>query len=149
ALGNKNFSYYETLAGGMGARPGHPGLHAIHTHMTNTLNTPIEALENELPLKITAYKIRRGSGGKGRFRGGDGLVREYEFLEGAQVSILSDRRKRRPYGLEGGQPGKTGINKGVLGSKMQRLPGKIELRVKKGDRIRIETPGGGGWGKNS
>ena len=104
------FTYYETLAGGMGARPTCDGLDAVHTHMTNTLNTPIEAIEHTFPLRVKAYKIRRGSGGKGRYRGGEGLVRDIEFLSNAKVTILSERRKLAPYGLAGGKPGKKGEN---------------------------------------
>lgn len=147
AFGSEKFTYYETLAGGMGGSPTRKGENAMHSHMTNTLNTPLETLETTLPLRVTQYRIRNGSGGKGLQTGGNGLIREYEFLEEAEVSILSDRRRRSPYGLKGGRPGKVGINFLISNGKTKRLPGKCELTVKKGDRIRIETPGGGGWGK--
>src|SRR6266481_5824338 len=96
------FAYYETVAGGMGARPDRPGVSGVHTHMTNSLNTPAEALEYAYPLRITQYSLRRGSGGVGRFRGGDGIVREVELLADAEVTLLADRRSRGPYGLAGG-----------------------------------------------
>jgi N-methylhydantoinase B len=105
------------------------------------MNTPIEALERAMPVRVTAYRLRRGSGGAGRHRGGDGIVREVEFLAPAEVSILSDRRKTRPYGLRGGKPGAPGRNS-IDG---RPLPSKVQLRVKPGQRVRIETPGGGGW----
>jgi N-methylhydantoinase B len=147
AMGSENFTYYETLAGGAGATSAQKGTDAIHTHMTNTLNTPIEALESTLPIRVTEYRIRQGSGGLGHYHGGNGLVREYEFLENTEVSILSDRRKTKPWGLAGGKSGKPGANWRVTSEKKKKLPGKVELKVKKGDRIRIETPGGGGWGR--
>ena len=141
------FTYYETLAGGMGARPNLDGLSAVHTHMTNTMNTPVEVIEKEYPLRVTRYAVRRGSGGRGKRRGGEGLVREMELLSDAQVSILSDRRVHAPYGLKGGGPGKTGANTLVRGSKRVVLASKASLRGRAGDRIRIETPGGGGFGR--
>lgn len=154
ALGSANFGYYETLAGGMGARPESDGPSAVHSHMTNTLNTPIEALENELPLRITAYRIRKGSGGSGRQRGGEGLIREYEFLEPAHVSLLTERRKLSPYGLQGGSQARRGANwllplpvKPSQKPRPRRLPGKVECEVGAGDRLRIETPGGAGFGR--
>lgn len=152
AMGNSagagGFAYYETIAGGMGARPGRDGISAVHTHMTNTRNTPVEALETEFPFMITRYGIRRGSGGSGEFRGGDGIVREYLFQAPAKVSIISERRKTAPYGLSGGNTGEPGGNyyfdsaKGIE----IKLPGKITFDVKMGDRVRVETPGGGGFG---
>lgn len=144
ACGNEGFSYYETIAGGMGGRPDRPGIDAVHTHMTNSQNTPIEALEQSFPIRITQYRIRKGSGGRGRHRGGDGLIREYEFLEKTHVSLLTERRRYAPYGLHGGGPGKRGVN-WLIGRGKKRLPGKVELDLKKGERIRIETPGGGGF----
>jgi N-methylhydantoinase B len=143
----RHFSYYETIAGGAGAAPGHPGASGIHTHMTNTLNTPIEALEAYYPLRVTEYRIRRGSGGRGRFRGGDGLVREVECLVESEVSVLSERRTTAPWGLAGGRPGKTGANHLVRRRRRTRLPGKLNRRLQPGERLRIETPGGGGWGR--
>ena len=143
----RRFAYYETLGGGMGARPGREGLSALHTHMSNTRNTPIEAIEHDLPMRITAYRVRRGSGGAGRFRGGDGLVREYEVLAETTVTVLSDRRRYSPYGSNGGAPGARGRNVLIRGNAEEELPGKVERRLRPGDRLRIETPGGGGFGK--
>lgn len=146
ALGNQNFSYYETLAGGMGASAQGPGASALQSHMTNTLNTPIEALEHSLPLKITRYQIFKNSGGKGEFKGGNGLIREYEFLETTELSLLSERRKLAPYGLRGGEPGKSGIQHLIHGTKTSTLAAKTQITLKAGERLRIATPGGGGWG---
>ena len=141
------FAYYETIAGGMGARPDRPGVNGVHTHMTNSLNTPAEALEYAYPLRVTRYSLRRGSGGAGRFRGGEGIVREVELLADSEVTLLADRRSRGPYGLQGGADGAAGITT-VIGrdGREQVLPGKTSVRLKKGDRVRIESPGGGGWG---
>ncbi len=136
------FAYYETIAGGMGARPTAHGLSATHTHMTNSLNTPVEALEHLYPVRVRRYAVRRGSGGKGRFRGGDGIVKQIEFLTGAQVTILSDRRNRGPYGLEGGGAGKPGRNR-LNG---RRVASKARLDCGPGDVLTIESPGGGGYG---
>jgi N-methylhydantoinase B len=141
------FSYYETIAGGMGARPGKDGVSGVHTHMTNSLNTPAEALEYAYPFRVTRYSVRRGSGGGGEFRGGDGIVREVELLCDAQVSLLSDRRKRGPYGLSGGADGQPGRVTAVTDSEETELPAKGSARLKKGSRVRLETPGGGGWGR--
>jgi N-methylhydantoinase B len=140
------FSYYETLAGGAGAGPHVAGRSAVHTHMTNTMNTPIEALEAELPVRVTRYQVRRGSGGRGRRRGGDGLVRELEFLAPAQVTLLTERRSIAPYGLAGGGNGATGQNALLRAGRVRPLPAKISLAVAPGDRIRLATPGGGGHG---
>src|SRR5437763_10520677 len=141
------FAYYETIAGGMGARPDRPGVSGVHTHMTNSLNTPAEALEYAYPLRVTEYSLRKSSGGKGRYNGGDGIVREIELLTDADVTLLADRRSRGPYGLQGGTDGSPGRTH-VLHKDGQRelLPGKISVRLKKGDRVRIESPGGGGFG---
>jgi N-methylhydantoinase B len=142
------FAYYETVAGGMGARPSKDGLSGIHTHMTNSLNTPTEALESALPVRVRRYSLRRGSGGAGRHKGGDGIVREIEFLTETRGSILSDRRRFAPYGLAGGKPGKPGKNELILpGGKKRKLPSKAVFTAPKGSVFRIETPGGGGWGK--
>jgi N-methylhydantoinase B len=141
------FAYYETIAGGMGARPTADGLSGVHTHMTNSLNTPIEALESAYPVRVQRYSLRRGSGGRGRFLGGDGIVREIEFLTDVRGSILSDRRRFRPYGLAGGKPGKAGRNQLVLKRRIVPLPSKTVFDAPKGSILRIETPGGGGWGK--
>jgi N-methylhydantoinase B len=145
----KAFSYYETIGGGMGARPFADGLDAVHTHMTNSLNTPVEALELAYPLRVTRYSIRRGSGGEGRFRGGNGIVREVELLSDAAVSILSDRRIIAPFGLAGGEPGATGTNYLVRDGIESELPSTCSFEGRRGDRIRIETPGGGGYGPNT
>jgi N-methylhydantoinase B len=141
------FAYYETVAGGMGARPGKNGVSGVHTHMTNSLNTPAEALEYAYPFRVMRYGMRRGSGGYGRFAGGDGIVREIEVLTDCDVAILSDRRKHGPWGLNGGHngaPGRTRILR--TGGSEQELRSKDSAQLKKGDRVRIETPGGGGWG---
>jgi N-methylhydantoinase B/oxoprolinase/acetone carboxylase alpha subunit len=140
------FAYYETIAGGMGASAGGPGLSAVHTHMTNSWNTPVEALEHQYPLRIRAYRIRSGSGGRGAHRGGDGIAREFEFLSPCQVTLLSDRRERGPYGLGGGLPGSPGRNSLLRSRKVIPLPGKTSFEARAGDILRIETPGGGGFG---
>lgn len=144
------FAYYETIAGGMGARPDRDGVSGVHTHMTNSLNTPAEALEYAYPLRVTRYSLRQGSGGAGRFRGGDGIVREIELLADAEVTLLADRRDRGPYGLHGGVDGAPGRTQVIHGDGTQEIiPGKASLRLQKGNRVRIESPGGGGWGKLS
>jgi N-methylhydantoinase B len=143
----KQFAYYETVAGGMGARPGLEGIDGIHTHMTNSLNTPAEAMEYAYPMRVLRYGIRHGSGGDGRFRGGDGVVREVELLTNAQVTILSDRRTIAPYGLKGGNSGATGRTTLITENEERVLAAKDSVQAEAGDRIRIETPGGGGWGK--
>ena len=143
------FTYYETAAGGMGARPGLDGISGVQTHMTNSLNTPIEALEYAYPFRVRRYAYRDGSGGAGQFHGGDGLIREVELLADAQMTLLADRRKFRPYGLDGGENGAPGraslIAADGVGS--TELPGKCSLRASKGSVLRLETPGGGGWGR--
>ncbi len=145
----KEFTYYETIGGGMGARPGKDGLSGVQVHMTNTLNTPIEALEQTYPMLIERYAIRDGSGGDGKYRGGDGLIRRYRFLLPARVSLLTERRKFQPYGLLGGSPGKPGENRLYKRGKdgYEPLPGKCVIDVFQGDSIEIRTPGGGGYGK--
>lgn len=147
SFGNGEMAYYETMGGGMGARPGKDGLSAVHTHMTNTMNTPVEILEQVFPVRIERYAIRRGSGGEGLFRGGDGIIREYLFLEPLTVSLLTERRKRGPYGLKGGLEGKAGKNYLLRDGQRVELPAKCTIKVMEGDRIIVETPGGGGWGK--
>ncbi len=141
------FAYYETIAGGMGARPGKPGLSGIHTHMTNSLNTPVEVLEQAYPVRVRRYALRRDSGGRGLYRGGDGIVREIELLTRTQVGLLSDRRKCAPYGLAGGKPGAKGKNELIVNGRTQRLPSKCSFYAPAGAVLRVETPGGGGWGK--
>jgi N-methylhydantoinase B len=143
----RGYAYYETIGGGMGARPDRDGVDAIHTHMTNTMNTPVEALEFAYPFRVRRYGIRRGSGGDGRFRGGDGIFREIELLRDATVTILSDRRQFSPFGLMGGEPGRPGRNVLIRGEEEREMPGKVALQARKGDVISIQTPGGGGYGK--
>jgi N-methylhydantoinase B len=140
--GARPWDYYETLAGGMGAGCRYDGLSATQSHMTNTLNTPIEVLEMNFPLRLLRYRIRQHSGGAGRHRGGDGLEREYRFLEAATVTLLSERRAHRPWGLEGGAAGESGEN----WKDGQKLPAKAGFEMAAGERLRICTPGGGGWG---
>jgi N-methylhydantoinase B/oxoprolinase/acetone carboxylase alpha subunit len=135
------------MAGGMGGRLGLAGLSGVHTHMSNTRNTPVEAIEHYLPVRITQYALRANSGGDGAARGGDGIVREYEMLTDTSVTLLSDRRERQPYGVEGGEPGASGRNTMIRDGESSRLPGKIQMTLKAGDRLRIETPGGGGYGR--
>ncbi|MDT5122926.1 MAG: N-methylhydantoinase [Acidobacteriota bacterium] len=144
---NQEFAYYETVAGGMGARPHLDGMSAVHTHMTNSLNTPAEALEYAYPLRVRAYRIRKGSGGKGRQKGGDGVVREIETLVPARMSLLSDRRRRAPYGLDGGEDGRTGRNHIIHRGHARAIASKGSWQLEAGDCVRIETPGGGGYGK--
>lgn len=145
----KEFSYYETVAGGMGARPDLDGMNATHTHMTNSLNTPAEALEYAYPLRVREYRIRKGSGGKGKHKGGDGAVREIETLVTARMALLADRRKRAPYGLRGGGDGERGRAFIIRpdGSR-EELSSKGSWQLEAGDRVRIETPSGGGFGKS-
>jgi len=142
----QEFSYYETVAGGMGARPASDGMSGVHTHMTNSLNTPAEALEYAYPLRVREYRLRKGSGGKGKHRGGDGVVREIETLVPARMSLLCDRRKRGPYGLFGGEDGAPGANILIRNNRSRKIPAKGSHELQAGDRIRIETPGGGGLG---
>jgi N-methylhydantoinase B len=144
------FAYYETIAGGMGARPNKDGVSGVHTHMTNSLNTPAEALEYAYPFRVKRYSLRRSSGGAGRFRGGDGIVREVEALTECEVAILSDRRKRGPYGLAGGSDGAPGRTLVLRGDgRVEELPSKASARLKAGERVRIESPGGGGYGHST
>jgi N-methylhydantoinase B len=178
--GEGSFAYYETVGGGAGASPDFDGLAAVHTHMTNTMNTPVEALEMAYPLRLVEYSVRRGSGGDGRHRGGDGIRRTWEFLAPATVSLLTDRRRRRPWGLAGGEPGQPGRNllhpasvrpepepkasppqanvegpeaaarpepvEGRAAPEPIDLPSKGQVKVHPGDRLTLETPGGGAWG---
>ena len=146
-LGGRAYSYYETIAGGAGAGPGGPGASAVHTHMTNTMTTPVEALEAYYPLRVRRQAVRRGSGGRGHYRGGDGIVREIEFLAPAEVTLLGERRRVAPYGLAGGEAGAPGRDVLTRGGRTRRIPAKVTLGVEAGDRLRIETPGGGGFGR--
>ena len=141
------WAYYETLGGGMGAHPLGDGLSGAHVHMSNTLNTPVEALEMAYPLRLVRYALRRGSGGAGQHRGGDGLIREYELLGETTVTVLSERRVVGAWGLAGGSPGATGRNTLIHpDGREEELPGKFSRRLAAGSRLRLETPGGGGWG---
>jgi N-methylhydantoinase B len=143
------FTYYETIAGGMGARPSEPGVSGVHTHMTNSWNTPAEALEYAYPLRVRRYSLRTASGGAGKYRGGDGMIREIELLTDCEVTLLSDRRTRGPYGLAGGKAGSPARASVIhRDGSIKEMPGKFSTRLKKGERIRIETPGGGGWGES-
>ena len=145
---NREFAYYETIAGGMGARPMLDGLSAVHTHMTNSLNTPVEALEYAYPMRVRRYEIRRGSGGKGKSRGGDGAIREVEILVPGRVSLLADRRKFAPWGLDGGDSGRPGTCVMITPEgRKTKLPGKFSVDASAGTRFVIKTPGGGGWGR--
>ncbi|HUL71575.1 MAG TPA: hydantoinase B/oxoprolinase family protein [Vicinamibacterales bacterium] len=143
----RRFAYYETIGGGMGGRKGLAGLSGVHVHMSNTRNTPVEAIEHDLPVRIRQYRLRRDSAGAGAAPGGEGIVREYEVLTETSATVLSDRRRRPPYGAQGGQPGGCGRNTLVRNGREESLPGKIQLQLHPGDRLRIETPGGGGYGE--
>ncbi|MBN1641460.1 MAG: hydantoinase B/oxoprolinase family protein [Anaerolineae bacterium] len=142
----KPFVFYETIGGGHGAGPAGDGISGRHSHMTNTRNTPVEALEQDLPVRILSYTLREGSGGAGLYRGGDGILREYAFLAPATVTINSERRATGPYGLHGGEAGQPGANRLVRDGAQTRLGSKATIDVLAGDRLIVETPGGGGWG---
>jgi N-methylhydantoinase B len=146
SIDNSQFVYYETIAGGQGASPLGDGLSGRHSHMTNTRNTPIEALEIALPIRVIGYHLREHSGGSGTYNGGDGIVRAYEFLTPATITINSERRITPPYGLNGGAAGATGINRIISGSKEHIVSGKWTGTLEAGDQVILETPGGGGWG---
>jgi len=150
ATRGRAFAYYETIAGGMGAGARGGGHNATHTHMTNSLNTPVEAFEHQFPVRIRTYRVRRGSGGGGRQPGGDGVVKEFHFLSPAEVTLLSDRRERGPYGLHGGAAGSRGRNTLERAGRGARrtLPSKTRFEVMASDVLCIETPGGGGWGRS-
>ncbi len=143
----RDFTYYETIAGGMGARPTCDGIDAIHTHMTNTMNTPIETIETSYPMQVEQYGIRRGTGGAGKFQGGSGVVRSLRILTAAEVTILSERREYSPYGLQDGEPGQIGRNVLIRDGEEHPLDGKVTIATREGDVVQIETPGGGGYGK--
>jgi len=156
AFGNESFGYYETLGGGAGAGPDYSGASGVHTHMTNTRITDPEILEKRYPVHLKQFSIREHSGGAGKFKGGNGLIREFEFLEKVEVELLTERRKSAPFGMHGGLPGKPGTNwvcrksetmQGDSESDWKPLPGRYRLDMDCGDRIRIESPGGGGYGK--
>lgn len=143
----QDFTYYETIGGGTGGGPANPGLDGIHSHMTNTRNTPVEVLEQNYPVLVERYAFRDGSGGAGKHPGGLGLCRDFRFLAEVTVSLLTDRRRHAPYGLAGGQPGQPGENLLITAEKTRPLPGKINLTLAPGSCLSIRTPGGGGWGK--
>jgi N-methylhydantoinase B len=145
-IGNDDFAYYETVGGGQGGRPASAGQSGIHTGMTNTKNTPVESLETHYPFRIVTYRLRSGSGGRGRYPGGEGIEREIEFLAPATVSLMGERRRLQPWGLQGGEPGAVGEDWLIRGGSSERLPGKCTIEVEPGDRLRVLTPGGGGWG---
>ncbi len=141
------FAYYETIGGGMGAAPDGNGLSGVHVHMSNTRNTPVEALEMDFPFRIWKYALAAGSGGQGLYSGGEGIVREYEMLAPVTVTMLSERRRTPPWGLAGGNPGACGSNWLCrVGGHEEQLPGHFTRQLHPGDRLRIVTPGGGGWG---
>ena len=141
------FAYYETIGGGMGAGPEANGLSGVHTHMSNSRNTPIEVIEHYLPVRMRQYRLRDGSGGQGQFQGGEGIVREYEMLGPVSVTLLSDRRVHTPYGAGGGKPGQVGRNILIRADGTEQvLPSKVRLSLNTGDRLRLESPGGGGFG---
>jgi N-methylhydantoinase B len=147
-IGNDDFAYYETVAGGQGGRPGRAGQSGIQTGMTNTENTPIESLDAHYPFRVERYTLRRGSGGAGRFAGGDGIERELRFLTGATLSLMGERRRHRPWGLAGGGPGATGEDWLIhRDGGRERLPAKCTVPVEPGDRLLVQTPGGGAWGR--
>jgi N-methylhydantoinase B len=146
---NRFFTYYETIGGGMGANPNSNGVSAIHSHMTNTLNTPIEALEYTYPIQVIRYCIREHSGGEGSYNGGDGIIREIKLLSNAQVTLLTERRNTQPYGLFGGEPGQSGVNKLTRGSEVTILPGKGSFHLLQEDILSVNTPGGGGYGRKN
>jgi N-methylhydantoinase B/oxoprolinase/acetone carboxylase alpha subunit len=148
-LGGDGWVYYETVGGGQGGRPGRAGMSGVHTGMTNSKNTPIEALERAYPIRVLRYRLRRGSGGAGMAAGGEGIERDLEVLEQATLSLITDRRRSRPWGLDGGEPGATGENWLLPGgdeAAARRLPDKVTLALRPGDVIRLLTPGGGGMG---
>jgi 5-oxoprolinase (ATP-hydrolysing) len=149
-FGNERFGYYETLCGGCGAGPGFDGATAVHSHMTNTAITDPEVLEHRYPVRLERFQIRSGSGGQGRFQGGDGVIRELRFLAPVTLSILSQHRTQGPYGFAGGRPGDPGRQWVVRADgRREALPGMGHCQMAENDRLIIETPGGGGWGDPS
>ena len=147
-FGNADYQYYETICGGSGAGPDFPGTDAVQTHMTNSRITDPEVLETRFPVRVEEFSIRRGSGGDGRFKGGNGVVRKISFLKGMNAAILSSHRKLPPFGLKGGKPAKCGMNRIIRGNgTVTELEGQAGFEVQKGDVFVIETPGGGGYGE--
>lgn len=138
----KPWSYYETVGGGSGARPNGDGVSGVHSRMSNTLNTPIEVAERQFPILFTGYRIREGSGGRGKFRGGDGVIRSFILVQGGTLSVLADRFLMGPWGLRGGENGKPG--RVIVGGK--EMPSKFTVKVSPGEEVIVETPGGGGYG---
>jgi N-methylhydantoinase B/oxoprolinase/acetone carboxylase alpha subunit len=148
-VGGDDWVYYETIGGGQGGRPGKAGMSGVHTAMTNTRDTPVEALERALPMRVRRYGLRAGSGGAGAYPGGDGIARELEMLEPATLSLVTERRVSRPWGLDGGEPGAPGENWLLPGgdeAQARRLPDKCTVDLAPGDVVRVLTPGGGGYG---
>jgi 5-oxoprolinase (ATP-hydrolysing) len=146
-FGDAGFGYYETIGGGAGAGPDFDGASGVHTHMTNTRITDAEVLESRYPVRLDRFAVRRGSGGAGLHRGGEGLVRQYVFTAPVTATLLTERRDRPPYGLEGGEPGACGRNAAVRGDgRREALPGKCSVVLEPGDALVVETPGGGGFG---
>jgi N-methylhydantoinase B/oxoprolinase/acetone carboxylase alpha subunit len=147
--GGDDWAYYETVGGGQGGRPDRRGMSGVHTNMTNTRDTPVEALERALPLRVRRYGLRQGSGGAGEHPGGDGIERELEVLADTTLSLVTERRVSRPWGVAGGEPGAPGENwlwpQGDE-ARAERLPDKCTVRLRAGDVLRLLTPGGGGWG---
>jgi 5-oxoprolinase (ATP-hydrolysing) len=147
AFGDERFGYYETIGGGAGAGPGFAGASGVHTHMTNTRISDAEVLESRHPVRLLRFALRPGSGGAGRWRGGDGLVRCYEFLAPLTVTLLAERRATAPYGLAGGEPGSPGRHRVERrDGRREELPGRARVQLGAGDRLCVETPGGGGYG---
>jgi N-methylhydantoinase B len=142
-----HFAYYETIGGGAGAGPQADGASGVHVHMSNTRNTPLEALEYSFPLRIVEYSLRRDSGGGGQHCGGEGLVRSIQFLAPVTITLTGERRTRPPYGLAGGESGAVGRNTLLRDGQSIELPGKVTAELRPGDILQIETPGGGGWGR--
>ena len=145
-FGGDQFGYYETIAGGSGAGEGYDGAHALHTHMTNTAITDPEIIEQRYPVRLRQFAIRCGSGGTGEWRGGDGVIREFEFIMPLTVSLLTQHRVEAPFGLHGASPGQTGQQTLVRDGQITKLAGCTTFEAQAGDRVIIETPGGGGWG---
>jgi N-methylhydantoinase B len=146
-VNGRPFVYYETVGGGHGAGPVGDGLSGRHSHMTNTRNTPVEALERNLPVRILEYALRENSGGEGQYRGGEGIRRTFEFLAPATVTLNSERRTYVPYALQGGRAGQVGVNRMTQDGIETVVGAKVTTQVKPGDQLTVETPGGGGWGK--
>ena len=144
-IGGPGWTYYETIGGGQGASSKGPGPSGVHVGMSNTLNTPMEAFELEYPMRVERYELLYGSGGAGKHRGGDGIVRSVRVLEGASLSLLTDRRRHPPRGIEGGEPGEPGKN--LLND--EELPPKVSRDLEEGDVVTVRTPGGGGYGNRS